>query len=364
MSDPSPTAPSAGPSTETLRVALFGSPDFALPTLEALHARHEVALVVTQPPKPAGRGMALRPPATMARAEALGLPVAHPAKLRGNDAFRERLAALDLDVAVTAAYGKILPADLLAVPRHGFLNVHASLLPAYRGAAPVQWALIDGRDETGVTIMQTDPGLDTGPIRLQRSVPIGPHDTAPELFERLAELGAEALLEALELLARGELPRRPQNDAAASHARLLTTEDGRLEFARPARESYDRYRGVAAWPGTWFEWGGDRIKVEAMRPVDPPSAAGPTNAHTDTHSDTHTDAPPGRVLAVGDDGVTVACGAGALRLERVKPAGRSAMAARDWANGYGVAAGMTLARTPAPSTEPETDTKGEATPHG
>ena len=305
-----------------LRVALFGSPDFAVPVLDALHARHELQLVVTQPAKPAGRGMKLRQPAAAERALDLGLPLAQPARLKGNADFEAQLRAADLEVAVTAAYGKILPASLLAVPRHGFLNVHASLLPAYRGAAPIQWALIDGRRTTGVTIMQTELGLDTGPIRLQRALDIGPDETAPELFERLSELGVDALLEALDLLARGELPSRPQDDAEASHARLLDREDGRLRFERSARSSYDRYRGVFAWPGTYFEHDGRRVRVDALRPA--PGGAG--SVGTDRSA-------PGTVVAVDDPAIVVASGDGALRLERVTPAGKATMDAAAWARG-------------------------------
>lgn len=310
-----------------LRVALFGSPEFAVEVLRALADRHDVVLAVAQPDKPAGRGLAVRPPAVADAARTLGIPLAQPKKLRGHEAFRRRLADADLDVAVTAAYGKILPGALLDVPRHGFLNVHASLLPKYRGAAPVQWALICGETRTGATIMQTDEGLDTGPIRHQKALDIGPHETAAELFPRLAELGVEALLEALDLLAAGELPSRPQNDDEATHAPLLDREDGRIEWTRTAAQSYDRYRGVYVWPGTWFDQAGHAVKVREMRPAE---AAGTGHA-------------PGEVLAVAEDGVVVGCAAGALRLVTVQPASKRPMPARAWANGYGVSAGVRLA---------------------
>ena len=310
-----------------LRVALFGSPEFAVEVLRALADRHDVVLAVAQPDKPAGRGLAVRPPAVADAARTLGIPLAQPKKLRADDAFRQRLADAELDVAVTAAYGKILPASLLDVPRHGFLNVHASLLPKYRGAAPVQWALIRGETRTGATIMQTDEGLDTGPIRHQRALEIRPHETAAELFPRLAALGVEALLEALDLLAAGNLPSRPQNDDEATHAPLLDREDGRLDWTRPATRSYDRYRGVFVWPGTWFDHGGDAVKVREMRPAD----VDPTG-----HA-------PGEILALGDDGVVAACATGALRLITVQPASKRPMTARDWANGYGVDVGVRLA---------------------
>lgn len=312
-----------------LRVALFGSPEFAVEVLEALADRHDVVLAVAQPDKPAGRGMGLRPPAVATAARALGIPLAQPRRLRGDEAFRKRLSAAEVDVAVTAAYGKILPGDLLDIPKHGFLNVHASLLPKYRGAAPVQWALIRGEPRTGVTIMQTDEGLDTGPIRLQRALEVGPHETAADLFPRLARLGVEALLEALDALADDRLPLVPQDDAEATYAPLLEREDGRLEWARPADESYDRYRGVFAWPGTWFVYRGGTIKVRAMRPA---ASAAAIEAGK-----------PGEVVEVRREGVMVSTGSGALRLDRVQPASKADMAASDWAHGYGVEPGVVLA---------------------
>lgn len=310
-----------------LRVALFGSPDFAVAVLQALADRHDVVLAVAQPDKPAGRGLEFRPPAVASAARTLGIPLAQPKRLRGDEAFQRRLADADLDVAVTAAYGKILPGDLLDVPKHGFLNVHASLLPKYRGAAPVQWALIEGETRTGATIMQTDEGLDTGPIRHQKALDIGPHETAAELFPRLAALGVEALLEALDLLAARELPSRPQDDDLATSAPLLDREDGRIDWTRSAVASYDRYRGVFVWPGTWFDLGDATVKVREMRPADR-DAAGTT---------------PGEVLAVDANGVSVAAGSGALRLITVQPASKRPMPAREWANGYGIEPGVRLA---------------------
>ncbi len=318
-----------GPSK--LRVALFGSPAFALPTLEALARRHRLLLVVAQPDKRAGRGMRVSSPPSVQRARDLGIPVLQPERLRKNGTFRDRLASLELDVAVTAAYGKILPADLLSVPRHGFLNVHASLLPRYRGAAPVQWALIRGERETGVTIMQTEPGLDTGPIRLQRRLPVGRDATAPELLERLAELGAEALLEALDLLAEDRLPCEPQDDTQATQAPMLTREDGRVRWEEPADAVYSRHRGVAGWPGSHFGWQGESVKVPSLRPSR--SDEGPPGAQTPA---------PGTVLGHEDGGLRVACGEGVIVLESVQPAGKRPMPARDWANGRAVRPGVRL----------------------
>lgn len=324
MSTGSPEAVEAAP----LRVALFGSPAFALPTLEALARTHRLLLIVAQPDKRAGRGLRLRAPAAVERARELGVPVLQPDRLKGNRVVEERLRELELDVAVTAAYGKILPGRLLEVPRHGFLNVHASLLPKYRGAAPVQWAIIRGERVTGVTIMQTEVGLDTGPIRLQRRLAIGDHATAPEMLENLARLGARALLDALELLTQGRLPARAQDDGLATFAPMLTREDGRVRWQDAAQAVYDRHRGVSGWPGSHFLFEQQRVKVPVMRPA-PPLPEVPLAA-------------AGTVLSVDGEGVRVACGSGSVLMERLQPAGKRAMAARDWANGRDIRRGARL----------------------
>ena len=310
-----------------LRVVFFGSPDFALPSLEALLQRHEVVMVVAQPDKPAGRGMRVKAPPVAQRARELGRELWQPTKLRGDQAFLTRLAELAPDAGVTAAYGRILPPKLLDIPRHGVLNVHASLLPKYRGAAPIQWALISGEEETGVSIMQTEEGLDTGPVRLQRRTRVAPDEDAASLSRRLSRLGAEALTEALDLLAEGTLPLTPQDDAQATLAPLLKAEDGHVRWSDSARAVHDRFRGVSVWPGTSFECGGERVKVTSVAPL----------------PDRRTDgSEPGTVLEVGPEGLVVATGSGALLLEGVKPAGGREMAARDWANGRGVGRGARL----------------------
>lgn len=312
--------------SQPLRVALFGSPAFALPTLEALQERHEVVLVVTQPDRPAGRGLAVRAPAVAKRARELGLRLEQPTRLRKNAEFHDLLRSLELDVAVTAAYGRILPASLLDLPSHGFLNVHASLLPKYRGAAPVQWALIEGEEETGVTIMQTDVGLDTGAIRLQRRLPISPEDDARTLLEKLSLVGAETLREALRLLAEGALPYTPQDDAAATLAPPLEAEDGWIRWQESARRISSRHRGVALWPGSSFEFAGERVKVEALAVADEEGE----------------EAAPGTVLGSSAEGLRVAAGEGAVLLGSVKPPGKRVMPARDWANGRAVKRGVRL----------------------
>ena len=311
-----------------MRVALFGSPTFALPVLDTLLAHHEVVLVVAQPDKPAGRGNKLTPPPVAARARELGVRLEQPSRLKRNEGFFELVRSLELDVAVTAAYGKILPQTLLNIPKHGFLNVHASLLSKYRGAAPIQWALINGETQTGISIMQTEAGLDTGPVRLVRRLEINPDDTASELFGKLSTLGAEALTDALDKLERNELPSCPQNDAEATHAPLLSKDDGRIRWREPAAQLYNRYRGVFAWPGSFTAYSDKPLKVSRLSLV-----AGDSSAQ------------PGEVVSVLPEGVTVQSAAGALRLEIVQPAGKPKMPAYSWANGYGVKPGTRLGDT-------------------
>jgi len=323
-----------------LRVAFFGSPEFALPSLEALLRRHDVVMVVAQPDKPAGRGMRRTAPPVAARARELGLELWQPTRLRSDEAFLSRLRELDLDVGVTAAYGRILPPAVLAAPRHGVLNVHASLLPRYRGAAPIQWALIDGETETGVTIMQTEEGLDTGPIRLQRRTPVRADEDAVGLSQRLSHLGAEAITEALDLLAEGTLPSTPQDDSRATLAPLLTSADGHVRWDDPAPAVLARHRGVAAWPGTSFAHGEGRVKVSGMSVAAPDDEALARLAGDDR--DAWLAASPGTVLATDDGALVVRAGQGAVRLAAVRPPGGREMSARDWANGRGVRAGTRL----------------------
>lgn len=304
------------------KVAFFGSPAFALPVLEAIRATVPVVLVVTQPDKPAGRRLSLTPPPVAARARELNLPLAQPQRLRRDEAFAATLAASGASVAVTCAYGKILPASLLAIPEYGFLNVHTSLLPELRGAAPIQWAIIRGYRRSGVTIMRTDPGLDTGPILLQEGLDIGPDENAADLADRLAALGAELIVRALRDLPG--LKATPQDDAAATLAPLLTREDGRLCFRDPPDAVKARFLGVTPWPGTWFEHEGRRVKVHSLLA----EAGGPGGA-------------PGEVLAVSD-GVKIAVSGGSIDLRVVQPESKARMNAGDWARGHGVKTGVIL----------------------
>ncbi|WP_425146760.1 methionyl-tRNA formyltransferase [Deinococcus sp.] len=299
------------------RVAFFGSPEFAVPVLEAIRARFELVLVVAQPDKPVGRGLHLSAPPVAAHAARLGLPLAQPARLKRNAEFAAQLAGSGADVAVTCAYGKMLPAELLSVPRYGFLNIHTSLLPRYRGAAPIQWALIRGERQTGTTIMQTDPGMDTGPILLQESLPIAPHWTAPDLAAALQEQAARLIVRALASL--DALTPRPQDETQATHAPMLSKADGDVDWQHDATSIYDRYRGVYAWPQTSAVFAGKRLKLTAIRPAQESPARGQ----------------PGEVTSVQAGSVTVACGLGALELLTVQPESKKAMPAPDWWRGSG-----------------------------
>jgi methionyl-tRNA formyltransferase len=307
-----------------LRIAFFGSPEFALPSLTTINQRHNLVLVVSQPNKPAGRGLATHVPPVASWALRNGIPVVQPNNLKANPTFRDHLDQANIDIAVTVAYGKILPKPLLRIPAQGFLNAHASLLPKYRGAAPIQWALINGEAETGISIISTEVGLDTGPIRLSRKLTIGLDETATGLFDRLASLAATALAEALDQHSVGVLPSQPQDNGQATLAPLLTREDGKIDWTLPAREIYNRYRGVHAWPGSWCSFLDSTLKVEHMRCL---------NGH----------GPAGYVLAITQSGVVVGTASGTVCLERVKPVGKPTMSALDWRNGYGVRKGTVLA---------------------
>ena len=306
-----------------MRLALFGSPTFALPCLQLLKDYHELALVVSQPDKPVGRGMQLQSPAAALWARAHHIKLEQPKRLKDNLEFFELLSGLDLDVVITAAYGKLLPKQLLEIPKYGFLNVHASLLPKYRGAAPIQWALINGDSETGVSIMQTEVGLDTGPVRHFARYQIKDSDTAPSLFETLANLGARTLIDALEKLERNELGQIEQDDSKASFAPLLVKEDGKIRWNDSAIAILNRYRGVLAWPGSWTHYQNRPLKVHDMV-----IGTGKGKA--------------GQILSISRSGIEVAAGNGAVKLICVQAPNKAKMPAYDWANGYAVKVGDDL----------------------
>jgi methionyl-tRNA formyltransferase len=304
-----------------MRLAFMGSPDFAVPALRALHgAGHDIVAVYCQPPRPAGRGQAVRRCAVQVAAEALGLAVRTPARLRKDAAEHDAFRALALDAAVVAAYGLILPPAMLAAPRRGCLNIHASLLPRWRGAAPIQAAILAGDAATGVTIMQMDAGLDTGAMLTHESVPIGPTTTAAGLHDVLAAMGARLVLRVLD-----EAPAPlAQPEDGACYAPKLTREDGRIDWGQPAAVLDRQVRALNPWPGTFSFLDGEVLKVLA---ADPAEGAGEPRGE------------PGEVL---DGGLLVAAGVGALRLTRVQAPGRAAMAADAFLRGRAVAPGTRL----------------------
>jgi methionyl-tRNA formyltransferase len=302
-----------------MRLGFMGSPDFAVPALATLHsAGHVVAAVYCQPPRPAGRGQAVRPCPVQLAAERLGLEVRTPARLRGDAAAQADFAALALDAAVVVAYGLILPPEFLAAPRYGCLNIHASLLPRWRGAGPIQAAILAGDAETGVTIMRMDQGLDTGAMLLREAVPIGATTTAADLHDALSMIGARLVLRALVQ----DPPPVPQPAAGATYAPKLTRADARIDWTMDAMAIERRVRAFDPWPGTFTLLEGTTLKV--LRAT---LAEG--------------DGEPGVVL---DDRLTVGCGRGALRLTRVQLAGRAPLDADAFLRGHAVAAGTRLGR--------------------
>ncbi|MDE2334073.1 MAG: methionyl-tRNA formyltransferase [Rhodospirillales bacterium] len=298
-----------------MRLAFMGSPDFAVPALRALAAAHDVVAVYCQPPRPAGRGKHVLRCAVHVAAEERAIPVHTPARLR-LPGQAEAFAALALDAAVVAAYGLILPPAFLAAPRRGCLNIHASLLPRWRGAAPIQAAILAGDAATGITVMQMDAGLDTGAMLLREAVPIGPRDTAADLHDRLADLGARLVLRAL----AEDPPATPQPAEGATYAPKLARADGHLDWTQDAAALDRRVRAFTPWPGTFTTLGGRVLKVLQAQPV-PGGGA------------------PGTVL---DAALTVACGAGALRLLAVQAPGGAAMPAEAFLRGHPVAPGTVL----------------------
>ncbi len=300
-----------------MRIIFMGSPEFAVPTLDALvEAGHEVVAAYTQPPRPAGRGKAERPTAVELRARELGIEVRSPKSLRG-EAEQRAFAKLEADVAVVAAYGLILPQPILDAPKQGCLNVHASLLPRWRGAAPVQRAIMAGDEVTGVTIMRMEAGLDTGPMLLKRAVEIDDKNAA-QLMEELAKLGGSMMVELLVDLPSFEPI--PQPEEGITYASKIGKEEARIDWHRPSRDLIRHVQALAPFPGAWFEIRGERIKLLAAE-----EATGSGK--------------PGETL---DDHLTIACGAGALRTTLLQRAGRSAMPADELLRGFAIPGGTQL----------------------
>jgi methionyl-tRNA formyltransferase len=290
-----------------MRIVFLGTPEFTLPILETCARVGQLTAVVAQPDRPVGRSGKPQPPPSKVWAAERDIAIEQPEKLK-----QGRLAAVlqrySPDVAVVAAYGRIVPADALEVPRHGCLNVHASLLPELRGAAPAQWAIARGYSRTGVTIMQMDAGLDTGDIRLQRACDIAPDETGESLLRKLSRLGADALEEALRRLDRGDLPRVPQDHSRATQAPPLTREDGRTDFSRAADELDRRRRGFTPWPGAWTTAHGEVLKIHGAVPLPGGGRA------------------PGEIVAATAEGLDVSCGGGTVwRLLEMQPEGKKKM---------------------------------------
>ncbi len=306
-----------------MRVVFMGTPDFSVPVLtEIIGQGHEVVCVYTRAPQPAGRGMELRPSPVHKVAESFDIPVRTPKSLRNVEAQAE-FAALDADCAVVVAYGLILPKPILDAPKYGCFNLHASLLPRWRGAAPIQRAIMAGDAETGVMAMRMDEGLDTGPVGMVEKVAIGPDMTAGELHDALMKVGADLMVRALAAISRGSLTFRPQAENGVTYAAKIDKAEARLDFSKPARDVHNLVRGLSPFPGAWFEAdfgrGSERIKVLRTRLA-------------------HGDGAPGTLIGEG----IVACGDGAVELTQVQRGGKSPMSFADFARGARLAIGAKL----------------------
>ncbi|WP_170333748.1 methionyl-tRNA formyltransferase [Ruegeria arenilitoris] len=301
-----------------MRLVFMGTPEFSVPVLDALvEAGHEIAAVYCQPPRPAGRGKKDRPTPVHARAEVLGLTVRHPVSLKSPEE-QAAFADLNADVAVVVAYGLLLPQPILDAPTHGCLNIHASLLPRWRGAAPIHRAIMAGDAQTGICIMQMEAGLDTGPVLLRQATDIGPQETTAQLHDRLAPMGADLIVEALARLS--DLTPKPQPEDGVTYASKIDKAEARVDWTRPAVEIDRQIRGISPFPGAWTEIAGDRVKLLASTLADGQGA-------------------PGEVL---NDTLRVACGEGAIDLLRLQRAGKGAQDAETFLRGWPVAAGTRL----------------------
>jgi methionyl-tRNA formyltransferase len=308
-----------------MNLVFCGTPQFAVPTLSALAtAGHTIHLVVSQPDRPSGRGMQVSPTPVKARAAELGLRVTQPDKIKANAELRAQLETLKPDAIVVVAYGRILPKWMLDLPRYGCINAHASLLPKYRGAAPIQWAIANGESVTGVTTMRIDEGLDTGDMLLNREIEILPDDTTITLSPRLAELGAELTVETLRALEQGTVVPQPQDNSRATLARIITKEDGRADFTRPAREIHNRLRGFQPWPGVFTRFRGKSLNFWKTDAIDSGSLA------------------PSEIRAE-QDSLVIGCGENtAVSVIELQPEGKKRMTAREFINGYRPKAGERL----------------------
>jgi methionyl-tRNA formyltransferase len=306
------------PNPKGLRAVFMGTPDFALPSFEALAESEEIIAVVTQPDRPKGRGEILTSPAIKLAAQKRSIPVFQPERIRRDPAFIQQLSQLAPDIIIVVAFGQILPESVLKIPRFGCINVHASLLPKYRGAAPIQWAIIRGERETGVTTMQMDTGMDTGPILLSRAVPIEPSETAVSLAVRLAQVGAEVLIETLALLKRGELTPIQQDHSQATLAPLLKKEDGIIRWEESTEAIFNRARGVEPWPGTSTFYQGKRWKITKLQVGSREGRWGQ----------------PGEIIRLSEKGLEVAAGMGYILINELQPEGGRRMTVQAYAAGH------------------------------
>jgi methionyl-tRNA formyltransferase len=307
-----------------LRIVFCGTPGFALPALRHLITQTDFRLegVITQPDRPRGRGQQVSSSPVKDAALEAGIPVYQPEKIRSESAhdYFKRVAP---DVVVIIAYGQIIPASLIAIPRLGWINLHASLLPKYRGAAPINWAIVNGEARTGLTTMQIDAGLDTGPMLLKHETAIGPDETAPDLTTRLADAGAPLMAETLRKLERGEIVPIPQDNSKATHAPPLKKADGRIDWRAPAPQIYNRIRGLQPWPGAFTTFRGKTCQIWG-KPLQPVAAGGM----------------PGIILPTQEDGLLVICGSGTvLRVHQIQLEGRNRVTDREFMNGAKIAAG-------------------------
>lgn len=306
-----------------LRIVFMGTPDFACPTLAKLIERGEdVIAVVTQPDRPKGRGQKMVPPPVKVIAEEHGIPVLQPLKVRAPEVVAQ-IRELNPDLIVVVAFGQILPQSLLDIPRHGCINIHASLLPRYRGAAPLNWCLINGESETGITTMLMDAGLDTGDMLIKRAIPIGTDEDAQSLHDRLSLLGAETIDETLDRLLAGTLPREKQDDSLSCYAPMLKKEDGLIDWTREPQQIKNLVRGFTPWPGAYTSLDGKTLKLFKV------SVANEAGS-------------PGLVMTTGKDGIIVACGSGSLRIEELQLEGRKRLAAAEFLAGCRLEPGSRL----------------------
>jgi methionyl-tRNA formyltransferase len=304
-----------------MRLVFMGSPELAVPSLEAVHDVGQLVGVVTQPARKKGRGLQVEPSPVAAHAASMGIDPVTPSSVRSEE-FNSYLRDLEPDLVVVVAYGKILPAEVLQIPRLGCINVHASLLPELRGAAPIQWAIARGFTVTGVTTMLMDEGMDTGPVFLQHELEIGPDENSHQLGLRLSLDGARLLAKTIQAIDQGKIEPRPQDDTRATYAPLLTKDDGKIDWTMDAREIANRIRGFIAWPGSFTHWRSRRLVITAASFLE------------EDH-----DQPSGTVLRDGRDLLVAAGGSGVLKIISLQPEGKSEMKAVDFVSGYRITPG-------------------------